>query len=562
MPTTTTTTQLPDYGVPPGKYGLAYRYYNSRRDVISGMSDIVTMTVEVGNAHFQAPELLNASPEGGFDTIQTFRTIDGGNRLYLEGSWESGEVPTWCEELSDEAIQYQERYEPNIDEVKKPPTSRRVAYYDSVILAEDTSLSTRGIRYSPTHKHQPEIFNTANLSRVNTEDGQLVEFVESGDYLFALYPSLVKRFFKQGTVCSENNLHRGWGPISRSCAVSLASSVVMLTPKGIVAVTPGSPPQLFPNANRLFVPQLAGSWAEDIQEDLNSPLPNIISAVDDLMGCAIFVNRAKYEALVYWVDTQRVTMLEDWPWTLMCTGSDPVNGGQRRCWCYGMEVSDSADTSFAAHTDKIWTIDALLEADTQTMFGLSSGQTLNGTATAGSSGSTLTCAGAGWTDEMVGAFVHIFSGSGENATGRRRSRIISVSSTELTLYPSAGTIEIGDEFHISCIPMVVMGTALAGEGVNTDLSFRRVVSDMNLCLGHGCEPSAGSYVRMAIVGEDGETEEAAKVVEASTDYDQMHANVSAQGRAVNPKWESWWSDEPMEWLQGRVKFRKGDSDVD
>jgi len=44
--------------------------------------------------------------------------------------------------------------------------------------------------------------------------------------------------------------------------------------------------------------------------------------------------------------------------------------------------------------------------------------------------------------------------------------------------------------------------------------------------------------------------------------DEMHAHVPAEGRAVFPKWECWNADEPLEIISGRVKFRRGDSDVD
>jgi hypothetical protein len=557
--TTTTLAPTTDYGVPPGKYGLAARYYNSRRDVYSGMSVMRTLEVEAGNAHFSAPALSNDSPSRGFDQIQTFRTIDAGNRLYLEATWDSGEVPTWAEDLSDEAIQYQTMHEPIIDEVRRPPTSRRISYYQGVTLAEDLDL--RAIVYSPTHVHQPEVFNSTNISRVGMDDGKLVEFVPSGDILFALFQTLVRRYIKQGTACVENDLHRGWGPTSRSASAEVAGGLMTLAPCGVVSIPPSGPPQLHAYANRLFIAQYADSWCDDIEADVESPLPNIYAAADDLMRCVFFVNRAKSRCVVYWTDTQRVSMLEGFGWTLGCSGTDPVAGGARRAWFHGMEIQDSPDTSFAAHNDTVWTADALLQADTQTMLGLSSGQVLNGAATAPSSGSVLTCAGAGWTSECVGAFVHVFSGYGEAATNRRRGRVISAAPDSLTLYPSVGPIAIGDEFHVSCIPMVVVDTPVMGAGPQTDLSFRRLVMDMNLCLGRSLPPTAGSYIRMAVVGEDMSTELAAKAVAADCDYDMLHGNVNASARIALPKWESYWSDEPLEWYQGGVKFRRGESDV-
>ena len=376
----TTTPPPVDFGVPPGKYGLAARLYNARRDVLSGMSTIVTEEVLAGNAHFTAPGLDASPPKGGgFDQVQAFRTIDAGNRLYKEGVFEDGETPSWAEELSDEALQYQEIFEPFIDEVRRPPTARRIHYYDGIMLAEDKR--DRAIKYSPTDKHQPEVFNSVNISRVKREHGALVEFVESGDFVYAIFPSLIRRFAKLGTVCTENDLHGGYGTTSRSAAVAVSSGLLMLTARGLVGVPPGAAPTVYASTNRLFVPQLEGSWTGDVKADVGSPLPNIVSAVDDLMGCAIFVNRAKQRAVLFWVDTQRITMLEDWPWTLACTGSDPVKGGQRRAWFHGMEVQDSPDTSFAVHNDRVWTIDALLDADTQTMLGLPSGMVLNGAAT-------------------------------------------------------------------------------------------------------------------------------------------------------------------------------------
>jgi hypothetical protein len=552
-----------EFGQGAGHYSLAYRFYNSRRDVFSGMSLLADVSFGLdpleassrGFAYWTAaspPDLLNLDPEGGWDRIQTFRTIREGARLYWEDTFEPGETPEWGRVMSDAALQGQERYEPFLDAVGAPRRSRRLTFYNDVVVME----SDRGILYSPTHKYQPELMPASHLVRVDSGDMPVVEFVKAGDYLWALCASLSVRCLKQGTVFSSNDMHHGYGPQSRSAAVAVGASVMALTTGGIMRIAPDGQPGKIVWANRLFLPQVPGNWVADIVGDYKAARPVIHAAVDDLIGAIVWTNTRLAEAIVWWTDQQRATWLEQVPWSLSCTGSDPVAGGPRRAFFYGVRVPDSPDTDFHARLDTVWTIDALMEAGTQTMFGLPAGTTVNGFATSASSGSTLVRAGANWPAGCLGAFVNVFT-----AAGRKASRVVSVGAGALTLYPSVGAIAAGDRFHLSPIPLIVTGSMVDGNGAQPDLGVRRVTTDMSLQIGRPA-PSAGTVVRMCMVGEDGETELEAVEVDASLDFDEMHAHVPAEGRAVFPKIECWASDEPLEIISMRVKFRRGDSDVD
>lgn len=398
---------------------VAFRLVNRRRNVKTGLSFLKAQTVSADEfVDYSAVTSTLPTDWATADTdIEFFRSVTGGNRLYLERvktghSTTAGDY-TWGKAadggLPDAQLVFKnDLYEPVLDDVGLPPATNRLAHYQGItvmrLIGDEVSHSLTDLVFSPSHDFRPEDFPRKQIYRLDSDLGPIIQFVRAGDFLVAFTPVAMLRFQKAGTQFTVNTVHFGWGPKSRSGMVAVGSSVVVVSTKGIYITnandgsisTMGAVDRLITNENE---------WVADIDADLGKAIPNIHCATDEGLGATFIVNNVKKEAIVFWHASQRLTKLVDFPWNFSMTMVHPVDGGPRRAFFMGPR--DAAGTFFQQNI--MWSADINRTGDL-TMLGINKdNNTLNGTLTsAGTSTQLIDTAGA-WDQDVLGATAYIFT---------------------------------------------------------------------------------------------------------------------------------------------------------
>lgn len=392
-----------------------------------------------------------------FDTVDIFRTIDLGSTtatqgaiFYLEqtiakagnwatsGTWDSLQASIGT--LIDEALPFQTMYDPEKDVVVSPPQSGTIGRYSGVTFMAQASSVDGGydtLSSSPEHG-SPEYFSTYNKRIGDPKDGRPLRFIAAGDSLFQLCYNAIVHIFKSGKLkpLQFSRLHRKRGIVGKEVAHSSGNSVFMITGLGlaILNATDGTMGSIT-TADRV------------IFDDWKSNLATVKSCYDALMNASFFLNPTREEMVVLWHSTQVCTMIDGANFVGATSGPDVSTGKNDRAF-------------FITATGLIVSPDNL-EAGSGTMWDLSSGYTLNGTATATSS-STLTDANATLNEDMVGSKLYMTSGA--NAGDSREIATINNSTKVFTFTSNFDNdIATGDTYAVSPVSFSLRGWALQHE---------------------------------------------------------------------------------------------------
>jgi hypothetical protein len=267
-------------------------------------------------------------------------------------------------------------------------------------------------------------------------------------------------------------------------------------------------------------------------------LANVHLSYDAQLGALIMFNKTQNEMYLLWPDTGGVTSLEDCPWIQSVEGPDPEGGGSPR--------------SFWITSDgKVHTPDAEETSDKKTMYGGSSGNTVNGTATGGST-TTLVDTGAAFASAAKGFWVHFLSG--DNAGLKRQ--ISAVTGTQLTWTSAlSAVIAADDRYAVAPIPFRVRGHQLPGQR-GLDVFSRKVITGMtaNIDLLGGETTSGNVNLRMTYKAYRhlGDTSPAEVEVILDEDVTRMAGALQVQDTILFPEWVCLSSDLDFQLLSGRV----------
>lgn len=416
-----------------GEYQVAIRLLDTRRNVRTGLSEVKTVTgisagqgIQVGAGGGANPLLTlptdwdSTTGSSGKTKILLYRTIADLGGLFLErqADWEGTDSElqwglTANGGLTDLGLlRKNDPYENRRDRTGLPPTTTRIGHTQGITVmqlkGDDNEHGITDLVFSPTHDNRPEDFPRSNVYRLGVNLGNIVQFLEAGDFLVAFLESSLIRFHKQGNALSVNTFELGWGPRSRYGAVAVGSSLLVLTETGLQLVNSGDGTYLSVKAVERLV---TNDWLADIKADTpTDATPNIHLSYDESLGVVFIVNNAKQEVILFWVLEGRITMLESFPWTFSATLPDPVTGGPKRAWFYAPK--DNAGNFL--RPDAVWSAD-VDRTGSNTLFGLTEGtNTLNGTLTAAGTNTQLIDTGAAWVEEIIGSFAYVFTGTNED----------------------------------------------------------------------------------------------------------------------------------------------------
>ncbi|KKN01590.1 hypothetical protein LCGC14_1126250 [marine sediment metagenome] len=392
-----------------------------------------------------------------FDTVDIFRTIDLGNTtttqgaiFYLEqtiaksddwatsGAWDSLTVDVGT--LVDEALPFQTMYDPEKDVIAAPPQSGTIGRYGGVtFMAQATSVDGGYDTLSSSPEHiSPEYFSTYNRRVGDPEDGRPLRFILAGDSLFQLSYNAVTHIFKSGKLkpIQFSRLHQKRGIVGKEVAHTSGNSIFMITGLGLAVLngTDGSMGSITAADRVMF-------------DDWKSEISTIKSCYDSMMNASFFLNSTRREMVVVWHSTKVCSMIDGANFVAATSGPDISSGKNDRAY-------------FITATGLIVSPDNL-EAGSGTMWDLSSGYTLNGTATATSS-TTLTDANATLNQDMVGTRLYMVTGA--NAGDSQEIATID-NGTKVVTFTSNfdNDIATGDTYAVSPTPFSLRAWALQHE---------------------------------------------------------------------------------------------------
>jgi len=381
-----------------------------------------------------------------FDTVQVFRSIDlgsvattqDGSILYLEqeiaktgnwatsGAWDSLQAVLGI--LLDEALVFQDAYDPEKDIVKAVPNSGTIGRYGDVTLMAEVATERGGfdIVHSSLQHTSGEYFSTYNVRTGSAEEGRPMRIIAAGDAALALHENSITHIFKpsQYKAIQFTPLHRNRGLVAKGAAHAVGNIVVMVTGTGLVMVSAadGNMGQVSA-ANRLFY----DDWKDDFAV--------LESGYDAKLDASFILNPTQDEILIMWHSGKRLSLLE---------GANFVSAGETNA----IDGTNKIRAYFITETGLIVTPD-YDESGSGTMWGLSDSYTLNGTAT--SAGTSLICTSATFHADMVGALCYMVSG--DNAGEVREIATVDVGNDTLTFTANfSNSIAVGDTYAISPVP--------------------------------------------------------------------------------------------------------------
>lgn len=459
----TAVTETGGYLTGGGVYQVAYRFYNSTRQIYSALSDRVTITLTSASTEEDVLVVMGFPTTGSpswfleensgagfaelFDKVQIFRTTNlgtsglyGGALLFHESTVDragSAGSYTWggaawalttfnVGSMRDEVLTTQDRYDPWMDIVVDNPTGGALGLYGGLLWQGDSLDSYGGKRalFSSMYHESKEYFTTLGHYNGHNEDGKPLAFVQAGESMYIMTANSLVFAKKIGASIRFNRLHVGRGLVNGRAAHTVGNEALLLTPMGFAMVDgqKGTMNILTP-LNRV----VADRWS--------SYLSGVQSGYDAKAMCSMFLEPTSKEILCIWHNTAAMSFIEGANYSAITYGVHPTSGGQTRAW-------------LATPTGRILTLD--LDRDgSGTLTDVASGKTINGTATSASSAGVLTDSSATFDDaansSMDGAMVYFTDG----ALAGTFEEIGSVDSgTQITLSDTSVSIAVGQGYAI------------------------------------------------------------------------------------------------------------------
>lgn len=390
------------------------------------------------------------------------------------------------------------------------------------------------VMWSPPERYELENFRgavTGEQYRFPDAQATIFALERVGDFLFACTDLGVIRFHKSGSYVAVNPLSFKWGIQGRDAATSMGNQLMLATSVGLIQV---DGPTMQERGVAAVQRLLASTefWRAD--------LANVHLSYDAQLGALILLNTVKNEMYLLWPDTGAVTSLEDCPWIQSAEGVDPENGGSPR--------------SFWITSDgRVHTPDAEETSPKKTMYGGGSSDTVNGTATGGTT-TTLTDSGAVFASNAKGFQIHFLSGA--NIGSSRPISSITGGQQRISWTSPLNTgIASGDRYAVAPIPFRPRGHQLVGQR-GLDMFIRKIVTGMsaNIELLGGEDTTTNPNLKMTYKMYRHLADSAPATVEVgmTEDVTHMQAALQVQDTILFPEWVCLASNLDFQLLAGRV----------
>jgi len=436
-----------------------------------------------------------------YDTVEIYRTVGNGGTLYREFALTvdgglgtgtrtfalgaGGFVPAdWVGTSSDAYLTIGAPvYDPEWDDPGAPrPTGDRIAMMGAVtVMRPDPSAGSEELGetwWSRTDKKAAETFPADNVYRPPTLSDRPLTYISAGSVVYGLAPSRVYRFARSGTAMAVHEVAVGYGIVGRYAACAVGTDVAYVSHAGLVMLS-GATGQV----------TTVGALDRLIQTDWAKQRSDLVLVYDSELMALFILNPAIEEAVVLWGSTNTVSRLKDMRFIAAVSSPVPSTGGPKRA-------------HFLTPEGRVFRVNADRSYWVNNMMGIT-GAPRNGTFTAASTGTTLTCSTATWPvgNEMAGAYVYILSG-----VSAGQKRVITGSTATTLKVSSPVTVAAGDRFAISPIPFEVVGWPLGADDdprVPRVLNLRRTLKSVgaNVVLhGGDTNPATNPNLKLTVQG--------------------------------------------------------------
>lgn len=453
-----------------GTYMIAYRYYDSVRDVYSGMSSPLTVDVSEGTGTALISLTAGSSVPSPYDKVKIYRTIRieaagdvySGGILYEESdittaTWEGGTNSVGTK--VDSELATEDRFDPWADIAENPPNSGAIGHFGGLtFMASDDS---DGVQWSNILNYEPESFDAKRrLYRGRLADGPVLRFVEAGDMIYALGRSVLYQIQRQGTAMQIQRIFYARGLVSAPGVTVVGEDMLYISPIGIGVVQGRAGVfRVYSGMDRLVL----GDWSDKLDD--------VFAATDAKLGASFFVEPTSGVAVCLWHVSQLATLFKDFYFAAATEGPGVEDGIEIRAY-------------FVTETGLVLVPDATPSmpdeggSSTRTMLDVSG--TVNGTATGGSL-TTLECSTASFDTTCVGARLWYLNSRDEWTSTEITSR---PDATTLGFASQAEALASGRRFAISPVPFEVrmspVPTVKLDAGAPDPVFDRRVVTDIGV----------------------------------------------------------------------------------
>lgn len=465
-----------------GRYLVAYRYFDSTRNLYSGLSDTYEVSTTSG---YSAQKITIARSEintgvgatniKDFDKVAIYRTITvsvgdsayAGGYLYLVNtvdithgaststfSYAIGGTAT--DALTDLVLVQQTAINAADETGGTAPQSGVIGIYESVTFiggvgSSEADQQLAQIQWSPTQVVSPENFPGNNTHRLPSTDEAILAFVPSSDFLFAFSSRSVYRIKRMGTQINISQIYLNRGLSSKYAVAFVDNALMFSSASGLMLLnaSEGSLTQVAA-VNRYY----STTWA--------STLSYIQIKYDASLGGVFVFNSSTKQVLIVWTTTNCITELEDANWKYITEGQR-LSGGPNRVFCI-----DNNCTVFYPDSEGT--------ASKATMGGLSG--TVNGLITSTGTG-TITDSTATFDTTLNGLknlYVYILSGT---SIGQKRA-ITSNTGTQITYSGTALTLSAGDRYAIAPVYFEVRYWPITAV-IARSLFDRIILTSMGVC---------------------------------------------------------------------------------
>lgn len=179
-----------------------------------------------------------------------------------------------------------------------------------------TNSSNVVVQWSDPTSVAPEMFNPVNSYITRLDARKPFALVTCGDFVLAVGSGPVVRFRLNGSFVEVVELTKGLELVSNKAAVEVRGSLLAVTKSGVFEVEPASGTVTPLGAVNRLMRDFWGATASAVK-----------CVFDETMDVVYLVNTTNKTAIKLWIEKQRLTQLEDFPYTFLC--QQIINGSKR-----------------------------------------------------------------------------------------------------------------------------------------------------------------------------------------------------------------------------------------
>lgn len=201
----------------------------------------------------------------------------------------------------------------------------------------DTDASGMGVvRWSSTSQQTIECFSPLARFALRAPGEEIIRFVHNGPNVLGFSRQNIYLFRKEGVYVRGYHVAGGIGATNRRGVCEVGSTTYVVTQSGLYTVTQ--------NGGISAVRAVHSLMLKDWAHSLNS----VHLAFDQEGKCVVMHNVDREETCILWLETSRITLLKDMPFSVVNDGSCPKNGQlagnvQQRA-CFYQQYTHDANT--------------------------------------------------------------------------------------------------------------------------------------------------------------------------------------------------------------------------